>query len=341
MRSTSLRRAETKRHALVQLLWHQVENPVDAVGRGTAGLLDQKGDRVGLVDETQATLAITLAAVGGIAEHAAAHQDAIGVGDQRGDPAHVEVALARTFRALQAVIDIEPDRFVPMPVVGRIDGKLRRARRNDAALMQLDECAHAGREAEDMRSAAQREHQRELRAIDEKAGRKLLVPRLEKSGGGIVARAAQGWEHGEDRADRDVGLDVRRTVERVDCNRQRRVLVEQHRLIQFFRNIERDRRVTHGVEKDVIGENVEVLLGVAVGIGATIRCPGRCAERALVDRVADTDRGARHLPDGLHDRGAEAVIGTGIRIQERVERGRGHVNLPNRHPAYGVGSRVI
>ena len=82
------------------------------------------------------------------------------------------------------------------------------------------------------------------------------------------------------------------------------ILVEQHRLLKLFRRVERDRRMAHGVEKDIVGENVEVLLGVAVGIGAAVRAAGGGAERALVDSVADSDRGARQLLDGFDDRGA-------------------------------------
>ena len=71
------RRAEDQRHALVQALGLEVEDAADRVGGGAARLLDQKGDRVRLVDEAQPALAIALALVAGIEEDAAAHQDAV------------------------------------------------------------------------------------------------------------------------------------------------------------------------------------------------------------------------------------------------------------------------
>ena len=92
-----------------------------------AGLLDQEGDRVGLVDEPQPALMVAAAPVAGVEEDAAADQDAIAIGDQRRDPAHVEITAARPVDALQAIVDIEPHRLVPVAVVGGVDGEFLRA----------------------------------------------------------------------------------------------------------------------------------------------------------------------------------------------------------------------
>ena len=58
--------------------------------------------------------------------------------------------------------------------------------------------------------------------------------------------------------------------------------VEQHRLLQLLRRVDRHRRMAHGVQEDVVGEDVELLLDVAVGIGAARAGEGG-AEHALVD----------------------------------------------------------
>ena len=99
-----------------------------------------------------------------------------------------------------------------------------------------------------------------------KPARELVRPGLQKSGGRICVRRASCREDGENRSDRHVGVDVGGAVERVDGDGQRRVLVEQDRLLQLLGRIERDRRVAHGVEEDVVGEDVQILLDVAVGI---------------------------------------------------------------------------
>ena len=289
------RRAEDERHALVQAARARGRGCGSTVRWRAAGLLDQEGDRVGLVDQPQPALAVAAALVAGIEEHAAAHQDAVGLGDQRGDPAHVEVLLARAFGALQAVVDIEPHGLVPVPVVRGVDGEFLGARAAmHPALVSLDEGAQPRREHEDMRAAAERQHQRQLRPVDEEAGAELVHPGLQKSGGRIGIRRASCREEREDRADRQVGVDVGGAVERIDGEGQRRGAVEQHRLLQFLGRIERDRRMPHGVEEDVVGEDVEILLVVAVGIGAARTGEGG-AQRAVVDGVADLDRCLREL----------------------------------------------
>ena len=100
----------------------------DGVGGGAARLLDEEGDRVGLVDQPQPALMVAAALVAGVEEDAAADQDAVAIGDERRDPAHVEIRLARPVDALQAIVDIEAHRLVPVAVVGGVDGEFLRAR---------------------------------------------------------------------------------------------------------------------------------------------------------------------------------------------------------------------
>ena len=69
-------RAEHQRHALVQRLGLEVEDTLLAVGCRAAGLLDQEGDRVGLVDQAQAAVLIARTCVGWVEEDSAARQAA-------------------------------------------------------------------------------------------------------------------------------------------------------------------------------------------------------------------------------------------------------------------------
>lgn len=122
--------AEDQRNARMQTARSHVENAVDAVSGHAAGLLDQKGDRIGFVDVPQSSALVTFARVGGVKEYAAAHDDAIGVRHQRGDPAHVEILAARPVCAVDKIVDIGADRLQPVPIVRSVDRELARTLRN-------------------------------------------------------------------------------------------------------------------------------------------------------------------------------------------------------------------
>ena len=139
------------------------------------GLLHDEGDGVGLVDEAQPPAAVARALVGRVEEDAAAHQDPVGLDHERGEPAHVEVALARPVHALHAVVEIEPHEFVPMPVVRGVDGELARERGNLSRRLEEHEAAGPSLNSEDVRAFADAQHQRELRAVDEQPGGELVV----------------------------------------------------------------------------------------------------------------------------------------------------------------------
>ena len=155
-----------------------------------------------------------------------------------------------------------------------------------------------GREDEDMRAAAERQHQRELRSVDEEAGGKLPVPRLQKGGGRIVHPARQLREEREDRADRDIGVDVRRAVERVDGERQRRSAssstgspVPRKRRARPARGAPRRGRSRRHRCRGPVCRSPSALVPRA-------RPANGRAERALIDGVADLEGRAGN---GAHD----------------------------------------
>src|ERR1035438_8804991 len=87
--------AQDQRRALVQAGGRQVHDALAPGARAAAGLLDDERDRIALVHQPEPPRLGRLLAVPGVQEHAAAGEDAVRLGDQRGDPAHVEVSLAR------------------------------------------------------------------------------------------------------------------------------------------------------------------------------------------------------------------------------------------------------
>jgi hypothetical protein len=65
--------------------------------------------------------------------------------------------------------------------------------------------------------------------------------------------------------------------------------------------------VAHGVEEDIVGEKVQILLNIASGVSAT-GSGERCTEYALNDGVADFDRSLRQLTDGCRDSLMKLVV---------------------------------
>lgn len=59
--------------------------------------------------------------VSGVQKRAALYEYTVSFRDERRNPAHIELGFARAVTALQAVVEIKPDWFFPMTVVGRVN----------------------------------------------------------------------------------------------------------------------------------------------------------------------------------------------------------------------------
>ena len=139
-----------------------------------------------------------------------------------------------------------------MPVIGGVDrefGSLERDRTAIDGEQELTPGMH-----EDTRAVAARQDQAQLRAIDQKPCGKLVAPRLEETVERIGVGVAVPRADREDCPDRHVGIDVGRSVERIDRQRERSRSVDQYRLVQFLRSVERDRRIGERGEKAVVGQ---------------------------------------------------------------------------------------
>ena len=97
--------------------------PVEA---RAARLLDEPGDGIRFVDQAQPPVLVAIAQVARIHVDAAAREHAMRFGHHRGDPAHVEVLAARALGAFQAIVDVDADGLVPVPMVRGVDGELAR-----------------------------------------------------------------------------------------------------------------------------------------------------------------------------------------------------------------------
>ncbi|OWK22801.1 hypothetical protein AJ87_45765 [Rhizobium yanglingense] len=150
-----------------------------------------------------------------------------------------------------------------MTIVGGIDREFLGPRWNDHAFVGLYEYAATRGKDEDVRAAAEAENQRKLRAVDEKAGGELGVSPLEEGGVRLADRITSRWEDGEDRPDADVYVDVRGAVQRIDGDCKRSFRIEERCVFEFLGGVEADRRLSHRVDEEGIGQDVEILCYVA------------------------------------------------------------------------------
>ena len=144
-------------------------------------------------------------------------------------------------------------------------------------------------EREDLRAGADGHDEHRLRPIDEEAAGELVDARLQERRRIVVV--LQRRQHRENHADRGVGIDIRRPVERIDGDEQRGFLVEQQRRVHLLRGDRRHRRASQHVDDAVVGENVDLLLLVDLA-----QLAGRAAERTRPARPAPRDRPSRSLP---------------------------------------------
>ena len=187
------------------------------------------------------------------------------LGDERRQPTGVEVAPARTGDPGIAVVDIDPDRGIPVPVVRRVDGELRLPLGDDHSRVGADEEPFAAVEGEKGGAIAERERQGGLRAVDHHARVQQPAPGLQHH----RVRGEPGHrQDAEDGADRKVGRGIGRAVERVDDHGERRRQIKDlgGRVLLGACHGDRGRAQRRGEEP--VGLDVERGLGVAIGIAA-------------------------------------------------------------------------
>src|SRR5579863_155497 len=211
-----LTRTKHQRYALVQETWHPVEYSL-ATGRGiAAGLLDQQSNRVCFVKKTQPAIAVTRPSVARIDVDAAAHQDAMCLSDHRGDPTHVEVLGSRSFGAGETIVEPGADRSIPMAIVGSVDRKFARLRRNADMGGGKNKTSTLSIERENIGAGTERERKRGVRPVDDIAGGDLFVPWAQKRRGVLRGTVGSAAKQREDGADRYVGPDIGRSIKWIE-----------------------------------------------------------------------------------------------------------------------------
>ena len=255
------------------------------------------------------------------------------LGHQRGDPAHVEVAVARAAAAGQALVDIALDGRLPEAAVGGVDGELLRLPRHAQVGVAEHPFAQLRVQREGMRAGAQRQHQHGRRAVDRIPGAHLLGAGLQEVFGGRVDARLGRAQHREDAAHRDVDVDVRRAVQRVEQQQvlAARVLLRQPvRCLHFLGHHAGDVAAPFaGAHEDLVAQHVQRLLFLALhvaGAGAAQHAGQRAEGHLARDGLA----GQRHVGDQRVQVAGGAGVPAAFLDEELRQRGSAsdeHVSL--------------
>ena len=289
-------RADDHRHALVQRVGHHVEQLPGTGDRTGAGLLHQERHRRGFVHQPQATRLVRRPGVARIEEHAATAQDAVHLGDQARDPAHVEVLAARTGLARQALGHVALHRLLPEALVRRVDRELARLLGHPDRVAGEPPVAVAAIERERCDAVAAAEHHHAGRAVDHVAGCDLAATRLQEASRPGRRAAKRMRQDREDGAHRDVGVDVRRSVERIEDHQELAgfgVLRRDRRLFVFLAGPAGDVPAAGQRASDaVVGEQVEpgLHLALAVAVFGVAVEPGQLAESRRIGNARARSR---------------------------------------------------
>src|SRR4051812_1154734 len=293
-------RSEDDRDPLVQGAGLDFEQPGAARRGGSAGLLHDHRHRRGLVEQAQAAGTRRLLRVARIHEQAAADQDPMHLRDERGDPAHVEIRFARAAAPLKALLDIDAHGRFPEALVRGVDRELARLLGDAEVSMGEDELTDRRVEREPVDPVAQREHQHGRRPVECVPRTDLSRARLEEGvqAGSAVARRPP--QDGEDGADGDVHVEIRGAVERVEDeevlaarmaegNGMRRIHLLGHHPGEMPSPFA-------GGDEDLVGEEVEVLLPLALAVLGT-RIAERARKRAARRKHGDFLDGGRDVEE--------------------------------------------
>ena len=149
-----------------------------------------------------------------------------------------------------------------------------------------------------------------MRAVDCIARRDLFAPGPEEGGRRAGGR---GRIERKDRADWRVGVDVGRAVQRIDGDRDQPLGFHRQDLVFLFRSEIGDGRSLQRAQHRIVGEDIEILLRVAVGIGLARRLPERAGKRA------ETGNG-RYFLGCIRERDQRRSGGSPQRIARRPSR---------------------
>src|SRR3990170_2316117 len=258
--------ADVERDALMELGRLDVQHALRPVAGGATCLLDDESERIGLVEEAQ--LAAPVAAVGWISEQASAKKIAMEISDERSD---VSGAHRLAAALLPAIITHQRLHFrLPLSVIRIIDREIPSDSRDPNVRMREQELAQRWVEREAVRALPRGVDEHCARAIDDVARGDLPAARLQHVLHLAAAAAGDLAHDREDRSNRHVDVDVRRSIERIE---QKAVLpaTEVLRYVDDVRLFLRGHgaeapAVINRLDDYLVGEDVELLLRLALHV---------------------------------------------------------------------------
>jgi hypothetical protein len=317
----------------VQGVGLDVHQPAAAGARAPARLLDEEGDGAGLVEQAQPACPCGVLAVARVQEDPAAHQDAVGLGHERGDPAHVEVMPARPGLARQAFVHIALHGRLPEAAVGGIDRELGGLLGQREVGVAEHPFAELRVQRERVGAAAQREHEHGGRAVDGIARADLAGAGLQEIAGLRVLARRGSAQHREDAAHRHVHVDVGGAVQRVEQEQvfAARVLRRQRiRRFQFLgQHASQVSTPFAGAQEHVVGQHVQGLLLLALHI-AGAGAAEHIGQRPVGHLAGDGLAGERHVGDERVEFAGGIGVAASLLDEELGEGGTssgGHVGL--------------
>ncbi|EKE17570.1 MAG: hypothetical protein ACD_10C00393G0002 [uncultured bacterium] len=198
------------------------------------------------------------------------------VGHHRGHPAHVVILAQRPGFSLLHFADIALDRSFPKTLIGHVDGKFLRLRRDLHAFPRQHELALFAVQCKDADAVANCQYEQSGGAINRVAGGNLCRARLQKSGFGRCRRAQIGafraFQDRENGPDRNIDINIRRAVERIEQQQvfTLRVTVRDGvRQVHFLGSHRRQMAAPFvRFKQNFVGENVEFFLRLTLHIVA-------------------------------------------------------------------------
>src|ERR1035438_2383506 len=293
-------RAEDHRHALMQVGRLDVHDALISAGRNTARLFDDEGHRIGFVQQTQLAAFSWILCALRVQERATAPKNAMHFGHHQCHPAHIEIDAARAGFPRDAFFHVALYRLFPETLIGRIDGKFHRVRRNDHVRMGQHEFADVAIQSEAIHAMTGGDHQHGCWAIQRITGANLRSAGLQKVRCGRIRYAFRCAQNREYRPNGDVHVDVGRTVQRIKYQQifALRILCRNRiHIIHFFGS--HRRQVTTplgGFDKHLVGDDVQLLLRLTLNVLAT-RTAQHTDQLAFVDIMCDLLAGYDDVAD--------------------------------------------
>ena len=253
------------------------------------------------------------------------------VGHHRPNPAHVVVLAARAGLAGDQLVDVALHGGFPGPRIRRVDRILLRIVRNAHVGGGHDETAGFAIQREGMHAFAQCQHQLGRRTVHRIARHQLARTGLQE--GAFIHRRStavgkvRAAQHRKDGAGRNVHIDVRRAVERIEQQQVLALGVAVRNLVRRIHLLRGHRRKVAAplvrLEQDFVGDHIQLLLHLALHVLAA-GLPERIGQSALAHRVADRLDCARDHLDQKAQLGADALAVALLLDQELAEGDAGH-----------------